>query len=481
VWESPIGLRFKHDPEDSVDRSSMTASGEHGGRPRSGGQVRTAAKGADFAWLHEMRRAQESEAASPEQLAVIGPEVVLCDSGELDDIAHLVAQLGEAPLRVRPRDLRTLQPWEEPGRLFVTSAKVAFQALPAGMLRRGVARVAVAEAEAATVTTALLRRGFRYVVRRPVHRESLRLLLGQILFRGHEQRRATRFPYGADVAWRIGLRTGTCFLADISSVGCRVLFSAPAQIGSRIRLTVPIERGSKRVVKLRGRLLRRDYGRRENIATPPSTLIGFERLSARALADLGLLLAACSEGPASLHDGPPQQGGGAPLSDEGLPPKKFTITPWERAHDDVREEDPVKPEFDRRLSPRMLLDREVVTLDRERGRVVHSLFGRDLSLGGMSVDPHPLLTPGERLRIALYGSDTKEPLVLEARVVRSDGPRGLGLRFEEMSAPMSERLRALLATLPTVEAVSEDAKRGQGVVLGEILLKKVRPPTLRSA
>jgi hypothetical protein len=177
----------------------------------------------------------------------------------------------------------------------------------------------------------------------------------------------------------------------------------------------------------------------------------------------------------------PVLGGGAPLSDEGLPPKKFTITPWERAHDDVREEDPVKPEFDRRLSPRMLLDREVVTLDRERGRVVHSLFGRDLSLGGMSVDPHPLLTPGERLRIALYGSDTKEPLVLEARVVRSDGPRGLGLRFEEMTAPMSERLRALLATLPTVEAVSEDAKRGQGVVLGEILLKKVRPPTLRSA
>jgi hypothetical protein len=482
VWESPIGLRFKHEPEDSVVRSSMTASGEQGGRPRSGGQVRSAAKGADFAWLHEMRRQQEHEHEPSKQAAVIGPEVVLCDSGELDDIAHLVAQLGEPPLRVRPGDLRTLEPWEEPGRLFVTTARVAFQPLPSGMVRRGVARVAVAEAEAATVTTALLRRGFRYVVRRPVHRESLRLLLGQILFRGREQRRATRFPYGAEVAWRMGLRAGTCFLADISSVGCRALFAAPPRIGSRIRLSVPLERGGKRMVKLRGRLLRRDYGRRENIATPASTLIGFERMSAGALADLDLLLSACAAGPASTQDGLPALSHGAPLSDEGLPPKKFEITPWERAHDDVREEDDaVKPEYERRLSPRMQLDREVVTLDGERGRVVHSLFGRDLSLGGMSVDPHPLLTPGERLRIALYGSDTKEPLVLEARVVRSDGPRGLGMRFENMSAAMSERLRALLATLPTVEALGEDAKRGQGVVLGEILLKKIRPARLRSA
>ena len=454
----------------------MTATGEHSGRPRAGGQARTQAKAAEFGWLHEMRSQLSEE--QPTRQAVIGPEVVLCDTGELDDVAELLAHLGEPPLRVRPSDLGTLQPWEEPGRLFVTTARVAFQPLPHGMVRRGVARVAVAEAEAATVTTALLRRGFRYVVRRPVHREALRLLLGQILYRGREQRRATRFPYGADVPWRMGLRRGTGFLADISSVGCRVLFSEPLQIGRRIRLRVPIERGGKRCVKLRGRLLRRDYGRRENIATPASTLIGFERMSARALADLDLLLAACAAGPASTQDGLPALSSGAPLSDATLPPKRFQITPWERAHDEVRAPETRGPEYDRRLSPRMQLDREVVTLDREQGRVIHSLFGRDLSLGGMSVDPHPLLTPGERLRIALYGSDAGEPLVLEARVVRSDAARGLGLRFEDTSAALAERLRALLATLPSVEALAEDAKKSQGIVLGEILLKKVRRPGL---
>jgi hypothetical protein len=454
----------------------MTASGEQSGRSRSGGHARTQAKAADFAWLHEVRSQLAAEEAAAE--VAIGPEVVLCDSGELDDVAQLVAQLGEPPLRVRPKDLKTLQPWEEPGRLFVTTARMAFQPLPHGMVRRGVTRLAVAEAEAATVTTALLRRGFRYVVRRPVHREALRLLLGQILFRGRDQRRATRFPYGADVAWRMGLRRGSCFLADLSSVACRALFGEPLPIGRRVHLYVPIERGSKRLVKLRGRVLRRDYGRRESIATPASTLIGFERMSARGLADLGRLLASCDSGPASTQDGMQALPTGAPLSDQTLPPKRFEITDWERTHDDVRNDEPRAHEYERRLSPRMLLDREVVTLDRSHGRVVHSLFGRDLSLGGMSVDPHPLLAPGERLRLALYGSGAREPLVLEARVVRSDGARGLGLRFEEMSPALAERLRALLATLPSVEALAEDAKKSQGIVLGEILLKKVRRPGL---
>ena len=453
----------------------MTASKQHGGGHR-GGHVRSQAKAADFAWLHELR----SQVAAGEETAkqAVGPEVVLCDNGELDDVAAQVAQLGEPPLRVRPSDLPTLQPWEQPGRLFVTTARVAMHALPQGIARRGVVLVAVAEAEAATVTTALLRRGFRYVVRRPVHREAVKLLLGQILYRGREQRRATRFPYGAEVRWRMGLRRGSCLLADISSVGCRLLLPDPIQLGGRIVLKVPIERGGRRCVKLRGRLLRRDYGRRDAISTPPSTLVGFERMSPRAQADLDLLLAACAAGPASTRDGlsvlaTPS----VPLSDQALPPKRFEITPWERAHEDAREPEAAAPEYDRRLSPRMLLDREVVALDRAHGRVVHSLFGRDLSEGGMSVDPHPLLEPGEKLRVALYVSDA-DPLVLEARVVRADGTRGLGLRFEDPPREVAERLRALLATLPSVEELSEGAKRSEGIVLGEIVLKKVRRPGL---
>src|SRR5262249_31469027 len=175
---------------------------------------------------------------------------------ELDDVAELLVQLGEPPLRVRPSDLRTLQPWEQPGRLFVTTARVAFRPLPRGIARPGVVLVAVAEADAATVTTAMQRRGLRYVVRRPVHPEALRLLIAQVLFRGREQRRAARFPYGAEVRWRMGLKRGSCLMADISSIACRLLLADPIQLGARITLKIPIERSGKRCVKLRGRLLR---------------------------------------------------------------------------------------------------------------------------------------------------------------------------------------------------------------------------------
>jgi hypothetical protein len=439
--------------------------------------TRSQAKAADFAWLHETRAAQ-AQGDDPGKPMVIGPEVVLCDSGELDDLAHLLIQLGEPPLRVRPRDLRTLQPWEQPGRLFVASARVAFKPLPRGLERPGVVLMAVAEANAATVTTAMQRRGFRYVVRRPVHPEALRLLLAQILFRGREQRRAARFPYGAEIRWRMGFRRGSCMMADISSVACRLLLGEPLPVGSRITLKVPLERTGKRCVKLKGRLLRRDYGRRDSITTPPSTLIGFEQMSARTRGELDLVLAACAAGPASTRDGQPGLVHEAPLSDEGLEPR-FGVSAWERAHDSLRDDEPeaAPPDYDRRLSPRAQLDRQVVALDRERDRVLHSLFGRDLSVGGMSVDPHPLLMPGELMRIALYGPD-REPIVVEARVVRADGARGLGLRFERVSPELHARLEALVGTLPSVESLAEDAKRAEGIVLGEIVLMKARPADL---
>jgi hypothetical protein len=120
------------------------------------------------------------------------------------------------------------------------------------------------------------------------------------------------------------------------------------------------------------------------------------------------------------------------------------------------------------------LAREVVAIDPDAGRVTHTLVGRDLSLGGMSVEPHPLLAPGEKLHVALYGADLGEPLVVLARVVRTDGARGFGLRFEGLEPDASKRLASLVAALPSVESLAEDKTRAQGVVLGEIVLAKVR-------
>ena len=462
-------------------------------KERGAKTARTQNKAADFAWLYAHQAADaeadaEGEADKPLQPR-LGPEAVLCDSGELDDVAALLYRLGEPPMRVWPSDLSLLEPWELPGRLFVTTVRLGLTAaLPAGLERPGVVRVAVGDGDAATATTAMLRRGFHCVVRRPVHPEALRLLFTQILFRGRDQRRASRFSYGAEVRWRAGLRTGRSHLAEISSEGCRLLLREPLRIGSRIVLRVPIERGGESQVKLSGRVVRRDLPRREQGGSPASVAISFERLSRGTRANLDLVLASCATGPATnrgdlvhrmtVEQAPSHTPLPVRLAARGLesaPPSALQVPgAAKKPKAAAGEAAPAEPGYDRRLAPRVALDREVVAIDPGESRVTHTLVGRDLSMGGMSVEPHPLLKPGEKLHVALYGPDLGEPLVVLARVVRTDGTRGFGLRFESLPAEISKRLASLVAALPCVESLSEDRSRAQGVVLGEIVLKKVR-------
>jgi hypothetical protein len=450
--------------------------------------ARTQNKAADFAWLYNppIAESEGEDAEGDAEKALqprLGPEAVLCDSGELDDVAALLYRLGEPPMRVWPADLRLLEPWELPGRLFVTSVKLGLTSeLPPGLDRPGVVRVAVGDSDTATVTTAMLRRGFHFVVRRPVHPEALRLLFSQILFRGREQRRASRFSYGGEVRWRMGLRMGRCHMAEVSSEGCRLLLREPLRLRRRIVLRVPIERGGERSVKLRGRVVRRDLPRRDLGGAPASVAVAFENLSKRARAQLDLVLAACAAGPATTRgDTVPRPVAQPPahtnlparIAARGLEAARKPTLPLKLPGAEPAEPAAQGPGYDRRLAPRVALGREVVAIDPGESRVTHTLVGRDLSMGGMSVEPHPLLEPGAKLHVALYGPDLGDPLVILARVVRTDGTRGFGLRFEEVPAESSKRLASLVAALPSVESLSEDKSRPQGLVLGEIVLKKV--------
>ncbi len=46
-------------------------------------------------------------------------------------------------------------------------------------------------------------------------------------------------------------------------------------------------------------------------------------------------------------------------------------------------------------------------------------MGRDLSMGGMRIEPHPGLEMGKTLRLAIYGAPREEPFIVRARVVRN--------------------------------------------------------------
>ena len=85
----------------------------------------------------------------------------------------------------------------------------------------------------------------------------------------------------------------------------------------------------------------------------------------------------------------------------------------------------------------------------EKGpRILH---GRDLTVEGMRVDAHPDLALGSRAQLALYGRPQKEPVTLDATVVRADDAGGLLLWFNQVNQAVTRDVEELVASLPPVE------------------------------
>lgn len=406
------------------------------------------------------------------------PRAVLCDRGELEDVYQLLRGLDPAPLRLSPEGLAALRPWERPSRLLITTVRAGLAddlSIPE-LAGHGVA-VAVADDDARAQCARVLQRGFRYVVRRPVHPEALRMLLMQVLWRGPEHRVVARFPFGAGIGWRRGLRSGSGTMLEISAHGCRLACDRPFRVGDRLRLRVPAALTGSRDLRLRGRVVRRmsAYAVEDGSA---QVAVRFERLSERDFAHLDALLAERASGPAVMASGPstPPPVPRAPAGRRG--PLRLRSQP-EPAEAGSPLAAPPPPALDRRRRPRGLWQREVVTLDHESDRVRHTLLGSDLSVGGVRVEPNPLLRIGDRLRLALYDGSHAEPLVLDARVAHDEGRRGVGLVFLDPSDAARERLDRMVAGLPPLSSLASDGEKPQGVVLGEIVSREPDGPASR--
>ena len=420
----------------------------------------------DSRWLHGEGREATSNAASGLRSAT-APRVVVCDEGELDDVVRQLSRLDQSVLRVRPAQTQDLLEWERPSRLFITTVRIGLShPLPVAQSEDGPVSIAIADNDAQTLCAAMLRRGFRYVVRRPVHPEALRLLLMQVLFTGREHRAVTRVPFGADVRWRSGFRTGSCTMTEVSAHGCRLLTNERFSSGSRLTLRVPSALTDSRGFRLRGRVVRRDLedhgdGPRAHVA------LQFERLSARARSHLDALLAEHASGPAAMRE---RRIGEGTVRRERRGRSRFATLTVEPELPPLRSpDDSAVPEIDRRRRLRGEWHHEVVALDEQTEAVQHVLLGTDLSTGGLRVEPHPVLRIGDRLMLALYDADQPEPLIVRARIAHEDGRQGWGLIFEDLSEQAAERLDAMVSVLPPVSALSRDEDKPQGVVLGRIV------------
>ena len=130
---------------------------------------------------------------------------------------------------------------------------------------------------------------------------------------------------------------------------------------------------------------------------------------------------------------------------------------------------PYDPAGSERRRPRALFAREVLALDQAADSVLHVLVGRDLSTGGIRVEPHPGLAVGDLLRLAIYDASAKEPFIVRARIERDDAGAGLGLQFVDIEPEALAQLEAAIDSLPAVEALRPAEADPQGVLVAQIL------------
>jgi hypothetical protein len=293
----------------------------------------------------------------------------------------------------------------------------------------------------------LRRAGIDMVVRRPVHPAALRLLILHCLYRGPERRRSPRVSVGTPVVFRTGLRRRNAILADLSMTGGRLLCRQELDRGQKLSLRIPTESGRKRTLRIEAAVLRVGPSEVEGVNAVALT---FARESRRVLEKLRELLKEYARGPATLS------------ADEALALQDLRVDDLAgstAANDDTEGDD------ERRRNPRREYVQHVIALGTEAGKV---LVGRDISLGGMRVDPHTELLLGDKLKVGLHLQAREKPLVVNAQVTRNDGDRGLVLQFRDLEEETATYLRSMISFLPIL-AVPPPGEEEAGLIVTEIL------------
>jgi hypothetical protein len=366
-----------------------------------------------------------------------GPSVLIVDDGELGDVRAVLQELGvdfthlrgaAVPPRVEP-----------PRRLFVATARRS--AIAESWPRReagGPQKMGVVAEDSNALRENLRRMGFDFLVRPPVHREALRLLVLRALYTGEERRREARVLVGAEVTCRSGFRRQNAVLIELSLRGARLLASRPFGLGSRLTLRLPPEIGGEPPAWLRAKVLRVEEAGGSR-ASEHVVALAFEGLKPAQERALEAALQRCAAGPLAIDSDAGEAALGAAAQASG-------------------------PE--RRQKRRAAFSGEVVTLHDEARRV---LLGRDISPDGMRVGAQPDLAPGALLQLAIYAAAGEPPIAVRARVVRNDGPSGVALRFEELSQGSVRRIEELVARLPSVEPLQEGECAALGSVVSRVL------------
>ncbi|MBW2541397.1 MAG: PilZ domain-containing protein [Deltaproteobacteria bacterium] len=400
---------------------------------------------------------------------------VLVGGAALGEIAEILRSMGVETIECGPYDpqLAAL----DDARLLVVSAEVAMSD-PIPVDTDMLVGVAVCGDISETMRSQIRQQGFRYLLRSRIHPEALRTLLRYAIFAERDRRGRVRHPVGCEVSWRAGWKRDRGLLLDISRGGCCLLVERPPKVGAKIAIKIPAETVGGPALKLRGKVLR---------STPNTTHGGNERIALGVILEgikpsvrtvLAELCERWSESPPIL---PQSERAHASIAAEaagdeevsGSKPQTETRrelaeqTPEDKTtHPTARSPRDSSSGGAERTTRRGVFEQEVLQVD-EESRVVQALLGRDLSLDGIRVVRQLGLDPGNKIRLALFDTSQREPLILNAEVAKDDGGSGLFLRFVNLSPEVVTSIEGILSRLPAIESI--DPHGEAGVVPAEII------------
>jgi c-di-GMP-binding flagellar brake protein YcgR len=326
--------------------------------------------------------------------------------------------------------------------------------------------IAFVVGDSKTQRTMLQKAGFDFVVREPVHPAALRVLLQRALFRGTDSRRAPRVAFGCPVKYRTGFWKKPATLVDLSPRGCRLLVRTRLPERVALRIELPREIAGGRALVLSGHAVRVSPAQREGgVSQEFSVGVRFAALGARAQTRLRNVLAERVIGPAALAVAVPFTPAEArptePKAEKTPGPAKTEAKPTPGS---------VAPPRKRRTA-RARYRKQVTALAGDDSFMILCL---DISVGGMKIERIEGLAVGTKINLAIQLNPPREPVLVEATVLRDDGENGLALQFDWLSPDSRRQLERLLATLPSIEGLHEEAKR-VGTVLATRLKRSPRP------
>jgi len=442
--------------------------------------------------------------------------VVIQSGGELSEFVDLLRDLA---VPVDTREARTMphpDDLEETSVVVVSGRRLVETSTP--NLSLWPRTIAVVDDSSRTLISHLNRLGASLIIRRPIHRRTLRLLLLHEIYRGPERRNRRRTLIGHPIKTGSGLFKHDATLLELSPTGARIEVPGIPKVGSMLKLLLGKELTLGKPLKLDVKVIRclRPSGKSDRKGAEIGVALLDPRRDAQAIK---ALLDRFAKGPAPWKGKQTARPAAPPVPAatqvtpvetkvEAAPPRKLNVeetgettnsaSPMRRLPPShvIRHEarprqatdhsvgsagDPAdtthakrddQSRSERRQAPRVPYDQRVVALDEEAARVI---VGRELSQGGMRVESSNGISVGDTLRLALHCGTAHQPLIVLAQATREDEDGSTVLSFVRLSESQRDAMERIIETAcpihAQVEHESDEAVGAASIVVGEMLEK----------